>query len=144
MDSLNVKPPAWFWAVAVLALLWNLMGASAYLTQAFLSADAVANMPAAERTLLESQPAWVTAAFAIAVWGGLLASIFLLARKKWATTLFGISLLGVLAQQTYLFFLSNAMEVYGPAGLIMPVSVFLVAVALLLFSRSAEARQWLG
>jgi uncharacterized membrane protein len=137
------KPPTWFWVVSVLALLWNLIGASAYLQQAFMTIDDLAKMSQEERFLFESQPAWVTGSFAVAVWGGLLASLFLLARKKWAYTLFIISLLGLLAQQTYIYFLSNSLEVYGTAGLFMPVVILILAIYLVLFSKKAADKQWI-
>jgi hypothetical protein len=144
METSTVKPPAWFWAIGVLALLWNLMGVGAYLAQAFMSADDLAALGDAERALVEQQPAWVTAAFAIAVWGGFLASILLLARKKWAIAVFVISFLGAVGQQIYTFFLSNAMEVQGPEAYILPIAVLLIAVALIFFSRKAAAKQWIG
>ncbi|UWX53618.1 hypothetical protein NYZ99_10495 [Maribacter litopenaei] len=139
----KVKPPVWFWIVSILALLWNLAGAMAYIGQAYMSDEVLAAMSDAERNLYETQPAWVTAAFAIAVWGGTLACILLLIRKKWAKTLFIISLIGVLAQMTYNFFLSNTFEVYGASAMAMPIMIVVVSIALIWFSNKAIAKNWL-
>ncbi|MFX0557027.1 hypothetical protein ACOCEA_09515 [Maribacter sp. CXY002] len=140
----KVNPPKWFWIVSVLALLWNVMGVFAYLAQAFMSIEALEAMSQAERALYESQPAWVTAAFAIAVWAGLLGCILLLIRKKLAKTVFVISLLGVLAQTTYNFFLSNTFEVYGTGAMAMPIMILVVSVLLVLFSNRAIDKNWLS
>ena len=139
----KVKPPVWFWIVSILALLWNLAGVMAYIGQAYMSAEDLAALSEAERKLFETQPAWVTGAFAIAVWGGALGCIFLLMRKRWAKPVFVISLIGIIAQMGYNFFISNNFEVYGPGAMIMPIMVLLVGVGLILFSNKAIANQWL-
>ncbi|MDC6405960.1 MULTISPECIES: hypothetical protein [Maribacter] len=140
----KIKPPAWFWIVSVLALLWNLAGAMAYIGQAYMSDEVRAAMTEAERNLYETQPAWVTAAFAIAVWGGTIACIFLLLRKKWAKPLFVISLLGLLGQMSYNFFMSDTFEVYGPNAMIMPIMILVIAIALIVFSNKAIAKKWIS
>ena len=93
-DSTN-KPPVWFWVVSVLALIWNIIGVMSYLAQAYTSVEDLEKMTQAQRELFESQPAWVTGAFAIAVFGGTLGCIALLLRKKWAKPILIISLLGI-------------------------------------------------
>lgn len=140
----KVNPPKWFWVASVLALLWNLMGVFAYLAQAFISIEALEAMSQPERALYESQPSWVTAAFAIAVWAGLLGCILLLIRKKLAKMVFIISLLGVMAQATYNFFLSNTFEVFGASAMAMPIMIVVVSILLVLFSNKAISKNWLS
>ncbi|WP_084061831.1 hypothetical protein [Cellulophaga tyrosinoxydans] len=55
---------------------------SQYLGQAFITDEAKTLLPAAELQLIEETPTWITAAFAVAVWFGLIACIGLLIRKK--------------------------------------------------------------
>ncbi|MGB5205651.1 MAG: hypothetical protein WBN63_15820, partial [Eudoraea sp.] len=83
-EKSNTKPPVWFWIVSIVALLWNLMGVMAYLGQAYMTDEMKAGYTSDQLALMESTPAWVTAAFAIAVWGGLLGCIVLLLRRKLA------------------------------------------------------------
>lgn len=83
-----------FWAIGIMALLWNVMGVINFLMQG--NADVVAAFPETHRTLIEGRPAWATAAFAIAVFGGALACILLLFRKSAAYYVFIASLLGVM------------------------------------------------
>lgn len=136
----TTKPTTTFWLIAVLALIWNLMGVFAYLGQAFLTEEAIALMPENEQELLKNIPAWATAAFAVAVWGGLLGSILLLLRKKWAYTVFIISFMGIIVQMVYNLFMSKSIEVYGPGGYIMPVLVIIFGLLLIWYSKQCIAK----
>lgn len=142
-NTQTVKPPTWFWIVSVLALLWNLMGVWAYLADAFVSVEALGEMSQEMRELYEGRPTWVTAAYATAVWFGALGCVALLLRKKWAIPVFIISLLGLIAQQIYGFFLSNTFEVVGSSAMILPIVVLIIAIALWYFARSSTAKKWL-
>ncbi|MEZ4792859.1 MAG: hypothetical protein R2783_05170 [Gelidibacter sp.] len=138
MTTSSTKPPVWFWIVSVLALLWNLMGVVAYLTMAFATDEMVAKMPPEQQeAFLIKYPAWVTAAFAIAVFSGFLACIALLIRKKWAYTAFIISALAAIAQHIYIF--SNI----DVPSYVMPVMVIVVCILLIFFSRHAIVKHWI-
>ncbi len=139
------KPPVWFWVVSVLALLWNLMGVMNYLASAFMKEAIKAEMTPEQVSLLENTPAWVTAAFALAVWGGAIGCIGLLLRKKWAKSALVISLIGILGQMGYSFFMTNASEVYGQTeGVIIPLMVIVIGIILLFFARYADRKTWLS
>ena len=71
MNSTLHKPAIWFWVVTSFALVWNIMGVMAYLGQEMAGEDVLAQMPEEQRIMIMERPAWATAAFAIAVWGGL-------------------------------------------------------------------------
>lgn len=131
MTQNSNKPTTSFWVIGVLALFWNAIGVLAYLGQKLMTDEMKAMIPADQLEIVENTPAWATAAFAVAVWFGLLGCIVLLMRKKIATTLFIISIIGVLTQLVYNLFLTNAIEVFGNQSLIQPlvtvsVSVFLI------------------
>ena len=144
-NIVSTKPPAWFWIVSVLALLWNLLGAIMYLGQAFITDDVKAALPADQLALLENIPAWATAAFAIAVWAGVLGCLALLLRKKWARPVLLLSLLGILVQMGYSFFMTNAAEVYGPAqGVVMPLLLIGIGIGLVLFAKSSQTKGWIS
>ena len=70
MSESTNKPSVGFWIIGVIALIWNLMGVFAYITQVNMTDEVIAALPDAERALYENVPAWVTGAFAIAVFGG--------------------------------------------------------------------------
>ena len=143
MTTSSNKPASWFWIVSALALLWNLMGVMAYIAQVTMSPEAIQALPENERTLMESVPAWATAAFAIAVWGGTLGSILLLLRRKLATIVLILSFIGIIVQMIHAFGISNSIEVYGPGGMIMPTMVLIIGAGLIALSRKAAARGWM-
>lgn len=133
--------PRWYKPVAVVALLWNLIGASAYLMDLTTSPDAVAKMTEAQRAMYESRPAWFVAAYACAVWFGVGGSLGLLLRKRWAKLLLLISLLGLIAQDVALF---SRPEVQADAMVMGLQGVVLaIAVLLLLLARRGEAQGWI-
>lgn len=110
----NNKPTTGYWIIAILALLWNGMGVVQYLTIELFTSEALSAMPELERNFYEGVPSWATAAFAFAVWGGLLGSLFLLLKRKWAKVAFMVSFAGIVVQLTYNYFIGNALDVYGP------------------------------
>jgi uncharacterized protein with PQ loop repeat len=138
------KPTRWFWILGIAALIWNLFGVMAYIMQVTLSDEALAQLPADQRMLYETIPAWATAAFATAVFAGVLGCIALLLRKTWATPLFVLSLVGVLVQMFHAFFLTDSMAVNGPGSAAMPLLVIIIAAGLVWYSRLASARGWLN
>ncbi|MFK5983085.1 MAG: hypothetical protein QM499_09235 [Flavobacteriaceae bacterium] len=137
------KPKATFWIIAIIAFIWNIMGVMAYLGQAYMNDEAKALIPEAEREMYENRPAWATAAFAFAVFGGFLGALALLLRKKVAKLLFLVSLIGIFIQMIYNFVLSNSLEVYGPGGIIMPAMIVLIGVFLYMYSKKAITKHWL-
>lgn len=132
--------PKWFTPVAILALLWNLLGASAYLMDVTLSPEAVAKMGEAQRTMYASRPSWFVLAYASAVWFGVAGSLALLRRKRWAKPLFLVSLLGLIAQDVALF---SRPEVRADLMVILLQGLVLVfAASLLMLSRKSEREAW--
>lgn len=129
-----------FWIIGIIALVWNLMGVYAYIEQAYMTGEDLAALPPDQQALYDNVPAWVTAAFALAVFGGALGCILLLLRKKLATFVFIISFISILAQMTYNLLMSKAIEVYGPGGLIMPIMVILIGAFLIWYSKKMEAQ----
>lgn len=85
--------------------------------------------------IIENAPAWATAAFAIAVWVGLLSSLLLILRKKIAKLGFTISFIGILVQLIYNFVIANAYSAFGNTGLIIPILTVLIGFYLIGQSR---------
>lgn len=137
------KPPLWFWILSALMLSWNGLGVMAYIQDATLSSAALQAMPDAERALRLSRPAWATAAFAVAVFGGTAGCLLLLLRHRFALPVLVLSLLGVVVQMTHAFVIADGIAVYGPGGLIMPAMVLAGALLLVWFARRARRRGWL-
>lgn len=141
------RPPIWFWVVSGLALLWNLGGVAAFVQQMMDLEGSVAAIPEESREavlqLLRDTPAWVTVAFAVAVFGGVLGSIGLLARQKWALWMFALSLVGVVVQQSYTFLMTDMMSLLQTTDLILPAMVLVIDAALVGLACWASRRGWL-
>lgn len=140
MTESQNKPPVSFWIIGILALIWNLIGVFAYLQYAYMTDEDVAALPVEQQPLYENIPAWVTGAFALAVFGGALGCILLLLKKKSASFIFLISFISILAQMTYNLFMSQTMEVYGPQGAIVPVLTIIIGAFLVWYSRKMQAK----
>jgi hypothetical protein len=138
------KTPKWFVVIAIVALLWNLLGCMAFFADLQLSPQDVAKLSAAQQTLYNARPGWAVVATALAVFGGAIGCIGLLLRKKWAFILFWLSLAGLLVQDFGLFVLVNGATLAGPIAVILQSLVLAIAVGLVLLSRSAIARGWLA
>lgn len=135
--------PAWFKVVAVIALLWNLLGCLAFGYDLSLSAEDIAKLPAAHQTLYAARPAWAVAGTGLAVLGGALGCIGLLLGRKWAYPVLVLSLAGLVVQDFGLFVLVDGATLAGPTAVVMQSIVLVVAIALVLLARRGIARGWL-
>ena len=138
------KPSNLFWAISSSALVWNLMGVFNYLDQAFMTDKILETLPKEQQILYQDVPAWVTAAFAIAVFSGTLGSLLLLLKKKIATTFFIISFLGIVGQMSYGLLIDQNSDSYGPMGIAMPIIIIAFGGYLIWYSRKANEHRWLS
>lgn len=140
----NNKPAKSFYWIAGTALVWNLMGLGAYISQVTMTPDMLNALPAAERALYENMPAWATAAFAIAVNAGVLGCLLLLLRKVSAIPILVLSLAGVVVQQFNTFVLMKAMPVVGAVGAVFSAAVVVIGVYLIWMAYDAKSKGWLS
>ncbi len=140
---LKIKPPVWFWLIAVAALVWNGMGLMAFIDQMQMTTDDFAKLPKFDQQMYNTTPIWVTIAFGAAVIFGVLGSLAMLVRKDWASNFFLISLLAVLVQMTHMFFFSGFFQEKGWDMAMMPVAIVVVAVLLWSYAVTAVARHWI-
>jgi len=136
--------PTWFKVVAVLALIWNLLGCIAFASDMRLSPDDIASLPEAQQALYAARPGWAVAATAVAVIGGLLGCIGLLLGKRWAFIVLVLSLVGILVQDFGLFVLIRGASLAGSTAVVMQAIVLAVGIYLVLLSRKGIARGWLN
>jgi len=142
MSTTN-KPTTIFWIISILALFWNIMGVVSYLGQAYMTDEVLAALPQAEQDYYSNTPAWVTAAFAIAVFAGAFGSLALVLKKKLALPLLQLSLLAVIAQFAYNFFMQDYVELTG-TRMILPIVVLVIAAFLVWFAKSSKDKRWLS
>ncbi|AJR04253.1 hypothetical protein [Siansivirga zeaxanthinifaciens] len=138
MTNASLKPPFWYWIVSIIALLWNAMGVYQYIGQAYKTDAWRASMTDEQMELISNFPAWLTAAFAMAVFSGLLGSIDLLLQKKWSYSLLVISLFAVIIQMGYILSRGHF------DGIAMTISIILFAFFLVWFSRKSISKKWIS
>lgn len=143
-DEINGGPSTNFWIIGGAALVWNLIGLLIYYQDVTTSAEALASLTEAQQAFISNRPSWATSAYAIAVTTGVLASLLLLLRKGLAVIMFAASLAAIIVQDIHGFIIANGLEVWGTPALVIAVAVLAIAVALLLYSRAAKARNWLS
>lgn len=143
-DTLTLPAPKWFIGVAIIALLWNLIGVLVFVSQITITPESLEQLPPAEQALYLNIPFWANAAFAIAVFSGTTASFMLLFKMSWAVNLFIGSLIGIAVQMYHAFFLAQAFDVFGPGGLIMPIMVTTFSLIFLTIAVLARRKKWLS
>lgn len=136
--------PRWYVPVAVVALIWNLVGCVAYLSDVMLTPADIAQMDPSMQVLYSSRPAWSVAATAVAVWFGALGCVGLILRKRWSLVLLVLSLIGVILQDIHLFFMVEAAAAVGPVLYVFQGLVLLVSIGLVLLSRRGIQQEWLS
>ena len=138
------KPPTLFWIISGLATIWYIMGCAAYYGMATATVEGVAEQYGQGfADIFATKPSWATAAFAIAVFGGLLGCIALLLRKSWAKILFILSLLGVIIHNVW-GVSAGTLEHVGTFDKVMTVAVLVIAIFMVWFAHKKSAKGYLS
>ena len=136
--------PWHLWLIGIVALLWNLMGAVDYVMTQTRNASYMARFDQAQLDYFYGLPAWFVFFWALAVWGSVLGSVLLLLRKRAAVGVFAVSFVSMLVTSVYSFGLSAGREVMGAGGLVFSLVIFVVALALVLYSQALRRREILA
>lgn len=143
--TLENKPATWFWAAAILGIAWNVFGVVQFLAQFGATESALMGdgMTAEQAALYAAQPMWMTIAFAIGVFGGVLGSVLLLLRRRAAMAVFAASLGGYIV--LYIGDITTGIfKAFGASQVMILTTVVIIAAALLALSRIGIRRNWLG
>jgi hypothetical protein len=140
-EQLNrVQPDAAFWIIGVVALLWYLIGLFIYYSTVSATPEQLAQSLTPEQVaIVTGMPAWVTAANAIAVVAGVIASILLLMRNKLAVPLYIVSLVAAIVQDVFVFGMSGSVEAFGMQPVIIQGLVLIIGIFLVWYSRARRA-----
>ncbi len=143
-ETTNAQPSMSYWIIAVVLLLWNLIGLMFYYMQVTMTPEVMAeNFNEAQVAWLTSEPAWATAAYATAVTAGVVAAVLMLLRKGLALPFFILSLVAVLVQDFNAFILSDWQSVWGQSALYLPSVVLLICIFEIWYTRSCKSKGWL-
>jgi hypothetical protein len=119
--------PWHLWVVGIIAVLWNGYGAYDYVMTNTGGEEYLRSLGMGDDVIayMNAMPAWMTAVWAIGVWGGVLGSVLLLLRMKWALHVFVASLAAFVLSLIYTYALSNGAEVMPPEAPIMNAVVLI-------------------
>ena len=135
------KTPIHLWIIGIIALLWEAMGAFDYTATQMRLDFYMSQFTPEQLDYFFAFPAWVDAAWAIAVWSSLLGAIGLLLRKAWAALLFGLAILGLAATTVYSFLLTNGAELMGEGATQFTIVIWVTAIALYFYARAMAKRR---
>lgn len=140
MAESRIPTPLHLWLIGVVSLLWNVMGAYDYLMTETRNAAYMERFTPEQLAYFYGFPGWYVALWAIAVWGGVLGSVFLLLRRGWAAPVFLYSFLSMVITAVYSFAFTDGMKVMGTGGLVFSLAIFLVSLGLWLYARAMRGR----
>ena len=126
-----------FWVICVVALIWNVMGSINFVMQ--MNPEMVAKFPEEAQSLITSRPLWATIAFAVAVFGGVLAEVLLLIKKASAYYLFIASFLGIIITNIHTFQANSTFDVW--IGIFMS---FFIASFLIWYTKNVQRNGWVS
>jgi len=138
MTAPAAKTPWHLWAVGVFALLFNAIGVFDFVMSMAQGAEyqASVGMTPAQIAHYQQMPAWMTAVWAVGVFGAFVASILLLLRSRHAFVVFVLSLAAFGVSLIHTYVLSDG----GAAmGLEMGITSAVIALLLVLFCGYARS-----
>ena len=142
-SSFAQKPPTWFYIIGVILLLWGLAGCWACYMHVTVGPAIDPNATDWDRAYFAALPSWFAIDFAVAVGAGVLGSIALLLRSKWAVTLYWLSLIAVVIQFGYMFLATDVIAVKGVTATLFPALIFVIGLFQIWVAGMAKKRGWL-
>lgn len=136
--------PVWYWIVAAILLIWNLIGCGACYGQMTASPGRLAALPENQRDAWLAMPPLAKIAYVVAASAGLLGAIALLLRSTAAGPLFIASLVGVIVQFGWFLIVYKGLSKLGASSAAFPAFIAAVAIGQIAFACSAKAHGWLG
>lgn len=138
------QPPRWYWVVAILVLIWSLIGVMAFIFDPGSNEAALAEMSDAQRALFAQRPGWIYVIYGLAVFASLAGAVGLTIRRRFSLAAFTLSLVLVIVQFSYVLFVLDAI---GRLGLVeaaaFPLVVVLIGIFCLWLALHARSHGWL-
>lgn len=135
------RTPVHLWIVGVVSLLWNAMGGFDFLMTQTRNEMYMSQYTADQLSFFYGFPAWVVIVWGVAALGGVLGSVLLLLRSRFATLIFLISLIAMVASAIHNYGFSDGMKFAGdPFSLIFTAVIFLISLGLYIYSRAMQKR----
>jgi hypothetical protein len=132
----RAKAPWHLWLVGLLTLLFNAMGIISYLTTK-LGMLAEMGLTPGQIAFMDSYPAWVSAFWALGVWGAFAGSVLILLRSRLAVAAMVAALVGLAVVTFYHYVLITVpADMQSP---VLDVAIWVVTLFLLVYARRVAA-----
>ena len=138
MDAGYAKAPWHFWAVGIVAILFNAIGVFDFVMSmakgpAYLES---AGMSPAQVDHYRAMPAWTVVVWGVGVFAAFAASALLLLRRRWAFEVFVLAIAAFAINMFYTYVLTDGGEIMGTQ---MAATSAFIAVLLIAFAWYARA-----
>jgi len=141
-DAYSPRPLAgWFRPAAIAATLFMLLGAASYLFS--VMADPT-TMSLDQRAVYEAEPWWMTGAYGLAVWPGLMGAVLLLLRKKIAVPVLLLSMIATIVWFAGFLFVRDLRLNMSSDELAAPAIILVLTWTIYWFARHSGQRGWLS
>ena len=142
MDEQSAPQPVagWFKFAAAASILFMLIGCAGYLIDVTTDPG---TLPIDQRGLVMARPIWQVAAYAIAVWVGLLGTVLLLVRKKSSEPLLLVSLVAACFTFLPLATVPAIRDNVTTNDIAVAIVIILITGTIWQFARHSRQRGWL-
>ena len=136
------KTPWHLWVVGILMLIWSAGGAFDYVMTQTRNESYMNQFTPKQLEYFYGFPSWVVAGWAIGVWGGVLGSLLLLFRSRWAIPVYWLSLLATLATALHTLILADVSltEIAGAFALVFSIAIIVVSTLMLWYAHRMQGR----
>ncbi len=134
-ETQAARTPRHLWIVGIVALVWNLVGALDYIMTQTRNEAYMGQFTPEQLEFFYGFPAWLVAFWALAVWGGVLATVLLLMRRKLAVPVFVVSLLCMVVTAIHNYGFAGGIDIVGATGFFFSIVIFAVSLGLIIYAR---------
>jgi magnesium-transporting ATPase (P-type) len=140
-ESFERRPIArWFLIAAIASVLFMALGCAVYVMH--VTADP-ATLPLDQRAAYAAEPSWLTGLNAVAVWVGVIGTLFLVMKRKLAETLLLVSFIATVLWLAGLLLVPALRDALSTNDIAVAVIVTLITGTIYSFARHSRQRGWL-
>ncbi|QJP33570.1 hypothetical protein F0365_03670 [Nonlabens sp. Ci31] len=139
----STRPQIWFWTVAIIFLLWNLIGLGFLTTEILAPELLIDTLNQEQLEFYNNRPSWYLFNYGIAVLTALFAAIAVLFKRKMAVLLSLISLLTIFISTAYNLN-AGVWDMMNRSDQFFFILVPLLGLLLWVFARNVNSKGWLS
>jgi len=146
-QAVSARVPAHLWIVGILSFVWSCFGAYDYTMTRMRNTDYIASAmpgtdPNAVLAWIDAFPLYAQIGWGLGVWMGLLGSVLLLLRSRWAVWSYVLSLIGALLGLGYQIAMAPPLPGAHETALtrMIPYIVIVIAAVLVWYANTMQKK----